>query len=201
MGKARRVGRVTTGSTTLNYVRPPSTTDAPCRPVVDVPVACSSCEAEALVNKQSGLTLPPECNMAMCFKFWTQMDLGCAVCHQRKPVRTFGCTEQVPVAKAFEILAKCELRCAYNFRGFAVQLKSVSGDTTSEILNRVSSHITKLYKKVHVAKRPKDVIAAMTEDLRGLDVDVTISGKDMVLFKCSDGDLKITCNQVILGHS
>ena len=197
MGKARRVGRVTTGTTTLHYVRQPPANDEPCRPSVDVPVTCSSCESDALVN---GLTFPPECNLGICFRFWTQMDLGCMVCHEREPVRTFDCTEKVPVAKAIEILARCELQCAYNVGGFVITLNSASHYQSAEILRRVSSHITKLYKKVRVVKRPKDVIEAMTQDLRGLDVDVTINGKDMVLFKCSDGALKITCNQVILGH-
>ena len=40
----------------------------------------------------------------------------------------------------------------------------------------------------------------MTDDLRVLDFDPTINGKDMVIFRCTDGDLKISCNQVTLGH-
>ena len=81
-----------------------------------------------------------------------QMDLECKVCHQRKPVRIFDCTQNVPVAKAFEILAKCELNCSHNLRGLANQLKSMSHEESAELIHCVTVHINKLYNKVHVAK-------------------------------------------------
>lgn len=196
MGKGRKVGRLPAGNGTICYVEKPRPKDEPCRPNVNVPVACLSCEAEALVT---GLVLPHGCTLGIVFKFWTVMDFGCEVCHQRKPVRIFDCTQNVPVAKAFEILAKCELNCSHNLRGLADKLKS-SHKESAELIHRVTVHINKLYNNVHVAKRPKDVIKAMTDDLRVLDFDPTINGKDMVIFRCTDGDLKISCNQVTLGH-
>ena len=197
MGKARarRVGCITNGPTQLHYVRPPPVNEEPCRPTVTAPVICSSCEADV-----GQIPLPSTCTFAISFKYWTLPNSECAACDKREPVRIFDCTETVSVAQAFEMLARSSLQCAYNIGGFVDELNSAAYYESAEMLRRVASHINKLYKKVHVIKRPKVVIADMAEELRRLDVDPTINGKAMVLFQCKNGGLKITCNQVILGH-
>ena len=198
MGKARKVKCIKDSEGTLNCVDPKPPSDEPCRPIVKAPVACSSCEAETLVNGFSVPTLPPGSDRKiLSIKFWTKMDLECAVCNQREAVRTFECTLNVPVAKAFGILANCELECASRIDQWGATLRSFSYYESAELLVRVSSHITKLYRRMQ-EKRPKQLVAAMSQDLRDLDFDAAIDGKDMVCFRCSDGDLKITCNRVML---
>ena len=199
MGKARKVKCIKDSEGTLNCVDPKPPSDEQCRPIVKAPVACSSCEAETLVNGFSVPTpLPPGSDRKiLSIKFWTKMDLECAVCNQREAVRTFECTLNVPVAKAFGILANCELECASRIDQWGATLRSFSYYESAELLVRVSSHITKLYRRMQ-EKWPKELVTAMSQDLRDLDCDAAIDGKDMVCFRCSDGDLKITCNRVML---
>lgn len=196
MGKQRKVGRINVGKNgTLNYTHDQPKKNEQCRPSVNAPAVCPSCEAGVLGRD---LILPSESTVGLCVKFWTQMITECKVCIKRKPKKTFDCTKMMPVKKALTIVAKCEHNNIYSIDCAAAQFKS--GSEMSQSLRNVSKIIRKLYKEVPKANRPKEIIDAMTKDLLSLSGDETIVGRDIVLFECLDGVLALSCNEVILGY-
>lgn len=205
MGKQRKCGATKDG---INYAKTREVIGT-VHPETNIPAfQCQSCEmagnAEAASRDLQKKMADKGCNLGIMFKYWSLVDESCMRCAMKPPKRTVDdATKDVTVAKAVEILASCENTAAANIGSISARLGALLGitmdDSFSKTFLKIQRGLEKQYKHIHVAKRPKQVIAAMSEKLRDFDIDTSIVGRDKVVFVCSDGQLAISCSVVTVG--